>query len=748
MAQALSIIPSYLVVPSTPSISVASLAVDYGGDLEIVEVAEELNDVAKLKESATFDADIPNNTSNRWAVDQYGNAVPVLCQAHGYQLPEKSMVVNSYTESQYDVSFVRSQGWVEAFKALPLNNIGGFDPFRLNETFLDNNQLNDAAYTGTERGFYTPVVYYGGLNRFNEATSTFELTFADYRLWFHWAKILQECFFVAGYQMDCPFLKTPYGQRLGGYFVGGAKIYDGYFSKNRLKDKLQLPVSDVYGFRATKTANQVMTGLGDPAWWGGERIQFQNDSTGGNYDNASALGVGFFDTTNGEIKSYLGRWRYRVHLVITGQAAPVAVTMNIYTNILAGAFSEYATYTAFYDLGGNLLSENGRTLTVPGGTVTVVYDFDVVVDSAKSFRDMFFGFFGGTGAGLTVKAGSYIKGDGEIIVVSNEAGINETIYFPQSWLSPEVRAMEVLEAYCHLTNSKIYTDQARRTVGIYTEEDIMVYGEESEPYYFKTIEKDLAPAQVVGTFSSSLKETAAPEKYTLGFKETTDAYIESVSKSNPFDAEINLSEFADKTDPAKNIENRNALVEPSVERPFLEIKTSNPVSVPISVMAVLDNLVGETTLKTAPRACYFYGLVKQRVAPGGSVYKNFRRRAVGITTTQTVFAYATQFPSGEIVNASNVLIENDKTLVYDHNVPVTEPLKRYWVSRIRALYALNDIKITVLVASFNEFLLMNFRQLYRFKINGHDWKGRLSKKRTRVNDFRRVEVEATEEKEC
>jgi len=749
MAQALSIIPAYLIVPSTPAISEGSLAVGYGEDLEIVEVAEELNDVAKLKESATFDTDAPNNTNNKWIVDQYGDSVPVLCQAHGYQLPEKAMIVNNYTESQYDISFVRSQGWVEIFKNLPLNSVGGFAPFRLNETFLDDNQLNDAAYTGTQRGFYTPIAYYGGLNWFNEATSTFQITFADYRLWFHWAKILQECFFVAGYQMDCPFLKTLYGQRLGGYFVGGAKIYDGYFSKDRLKDKLQLPSSDAYAFKTTKTADQAMTGLGDPAWWGGERIQFQNDSTGGNYDNASALGVGFFDTTNGEIKSYLGKWRYRVHLVVAGQASPIDVTMNFYPNILAGAFSLYATYTAFYDLGGNLLSENGRTLTVPGGTVTVVYDFDVVVDSAKSFRDMFFGFFGGTGAGLTVKPGSYIEGKSELLVVSLESGVNQTIYFPQSWLSPEIKAIEVLEAYCHLTNSKIYTDQARRTVGIYTEEDILVYGEETEPYYFKTIEKDLAQAQVVGTFSASLKDTVAPEKYTLGFKQTTDAYIESVSKSNPFDAEINLSEFADKIDPSKNVENRNPLIEPTLERAFVEIRHKDPAEIPISVMAVLDNLVSEASTNNAPRACYFYGRVGQRRAPGSVLLKQYMRRVFATTSSQNYFAYATQFPSGEIINAlGGVPMLNDKTLVYDHNVPATEPLKRYWVSRIRALYSLKNIKITVLVKSFNEFLSMNFRQLYRFKFNGQDWKGRLSKKRTRVNDFRRVEIEVTEEKEC
>jgi len=261
MSQNIKIIPNYqrtVLTPSMRVIDTALMTIDYGGDLEVVEVAEELNDAAKLKESSTFDADIPYNTNNRWIVDKYGNSIPILVNAHGVQLPDRSMRVNGYSEASanFDVSFVRSQEWPEIFKTLALNSLDGFDPFQLSEAFIDNNQLNDAAYPGAgqtpTRGFYTPLAYYGGLNRFNEANSLFELTYADYRLWFHYGKILGECFFSAGYKMDCPLLLTPYGQRLSWYLVGNEKIYDG-FQAAQFPNKLLLQKTTLSGQKTHRT---------------------------------------------------------------------------------------------------------------------------------------------------------------------------------------------------------------------------------------------------------------------------------------------------------------------------------------------------------------------------------------------------------------------------------------------------------------------------------------------------------------
>jgi len=754
MDQNIKIIPDYQLPVLTPSILRPDsnlMPVDYGGDLEVVEVLEELNDAAKLKESSTFDADIPYNTNNRWIVDNYGNDIPVLVNAHGLQLPDRSIKVNSYSESsgQYDVSFVRSQEWPEILKALSLNQLDGFDPFQLSEAFIDDNQLNDAAYPGTgptpTRGLYTPLAYYGGLNRFNEANSLFELTYADFRLWFHYGKILEQCFFAAGYKMDCPLLLTPYGQRLGWYLVGDAKIYEGFYSKTFLKNKLQLPASPKYAFKVEKTAPQAITGTGNPAFSNGEIITFQNDSTGGFFDNGSGVMEGFYDTVEESIQGFSGMWRYEIRLLITGDTTDSFCQLRFFNETFLG---NPTAYTIFYNKGGTAIFVDSIPITVPAN-VTTEFIFYATVECWTSLRNLGFGF--DVGDNCTVEAGSTIEGWGESIIITNERfadpdTINGTIVFPQSWLSPKIKAIELLEDYCHRTNSKLYTDHARRIVGIYTEHDVPTYGVETEAYYFDTIEQDLSLMQVENSAQVSLKSVVTPAKYILGFKESTDEYIASVTKETPFDAVIDMQGYGTNIDPDKTVENRSNLTEPSIERPFIEIKSTNPTHIPLSVLAILDNLSGEPSTITAPRTAYFYGMVRQRTAPLASTYKKHVRRWGGLRQTTEYFAYATQYPLGQLVEpGSSTPIDNEKTLVYDHTEAVTEPLKRYWIDTIRILYVQQTRTLSIIVGSFNRFIQMNFRALYRFKFMGLDWKGRLVTKRTKVNDYRKVEIEVRED---
>lgn len=760
MDQNIKIVPEYQRTVLTPSILRPvdnALSVDYGGDMELIEVAEELNDAAKLKESATFDTDIPYNTRNRWIVENYGNSVPILLNAHGYQFPDREMQVNAYNETsaQYDVSFVRSQEWPEVLKNLSLNEVDGFSPFQLGETFIDDNQLNDAAYPGSDptptRGFYTPMAYYGGLNRFNEANSSFIHTYADYRVWFHYGKLLEQLFFAAGYKIDCPFLKTDFGQRMGGHFATDGQVYAGFASVSpSFKNKLQLPASKHYAFKAGLSAPQTITGASNPSWFDSERIQFDDTTTAPFFDNGTGAASGFFNTAIGAIQGYSGAWNYKIRLRITGGASPITAVVGIGVNALVGPPSQ-APQTVFFDAGGNRIGVDLLSITVPGGSLTTTFNFYVRVESVLSNRDIGFGFFFGDGVGLTIEAGSYIEGTGEFIIVTTNPTlivadtVNESIVFPQSWLSTTIKGVEVLESYCHRTNSKLYTDRARRIVGIYTEQDVPTYGQDTEPYYFKTIEQDMADLQVENSAQVSLKSVVAPAKYILGFKDPTDAYIDSVEKKNPFDSVIDMAPFAPKIDIAKTEQNRDNLTEPTLERPFVEIKSKIPTLVPISVMAILDNMVGEPSTKIAPRTAYFYGLCKQRKSAGSSVFKAYRKMEAGLPVDRTVFAYATQFPSGEIADSVGTAIDNDKTIVYDHIEPVTEPMKRYWIDKIRVLYTRQTRKLTIISPSFNRFLQMNLRSLYRFKFMGVDWKGRIVSKRTKINDFRKIEVEVVED---
>lgn len=774
MEQNIKITPAYQRTVLTPSMRRdfnEEITVIYGGDLEVVEVAEELNDAAKLKESSTFDTDIPYNTNNRWIVDKYGNNIPILVNAHGMQLPDRAMRVNGYSESagQYDVSFVRSQDWPEILKNISLNEIDGFDPFQLSEAFIDDNQINDAAYPGPgptpTRGFYTPLAYYGGLQRFNEATSTFELVYSDYRLWFHYAKVLAELFCVAGYRMDCPLLETEYGQRMGGYLATDGKVYDGFaahfigpgaiLQETPFARRLQLPASKHYSFYVQKTSAQVITGTQDPQWLDSELVTFQDDTTAPFYDNGAAVSEGFYNTVTETINGFSGKWRYEIRLRISGGASPILALFGIVLNDISGPVNNLQTI--FFDAGGEVLGYDLLTITVPGGNVTVDMMFYVTVESVLNFRDIAPAFLFGDGIGLTIEAGSTIKGTGEFIIATNNPTeyisigsadtINRTVVFPQSWLSSKIKGIELLESYCHRTNSKIYTDRARRIVGIYTEHDILTYGEATEPYYFDTIEQDMSEMQVKDSATVNLKDVVAPAKYILGFKDSTDAYVESVSKSQPYEAVIDMTGFAENIDTKKTFENRDNLTEPTLERPFVEIRTQNPKDIPPSVMAVLDNLVGEVSATIAPRTAYFYGIVRQKIGSGSDV-KQFRKRWGGVTFTASIFAYATQYPSGELTDAGSVDIDNDKTIVYDHTEAVSEPMKRYWIDTIRVIYLRQTRKLTVLVGSFNRFTQINFRHLYRFKFMGIDWKGRITLKRTKVNDFRQVEVEVVEEKVC
>ena len=763
MSQNVTILPAYAAPIETPSILSSSggqLAIQYTGDLEVVEVAEELNDAAKLKESSTFDTDVPYNSLSRWLVGNYGKKIPILANAWGLQLPDTQMLVNGYSESSglYDVSFVRDQEWPEFLKNLSLIDLDGFEPFQMSEAFIDSNHAGDVSYTGTNRGFYTPLAYYGGLNRFNQANSLFEVTYADFRLWFHYGKILEEAFSAAGWSLDCPVLKTAWGKRMIGYFTE-AKVYDGYgaspaFINNQyFKNKLQLSCSKDYAFYVGKTTAQVITGTQNPAWQDSERVTFDDDSTAPFYDKGDGVGFageGFYNTAGGVIQGYNGKWSYHIKLRITGGASPILAQFGIVISDISGPVNY--TETVFYNEGGEVLGSDSLTITVPGGTVTTEFNFYVKVESVLAFRFISPAFLFGDGVGLTIEPGSTIEGHGEFVFVTTNSILNQslndnennTIFFPQSWLSSSLKAIEVLESYCHRTNSKIYTDRARRIVGIYTESEVPTYGEETEPYYFNDIQQDLTGMQILDSATVDLKEAAAPAKYVIGFKESTDAYIETVQKTTPFDAVVNLDTIASPIDPFKETENRDNITEPTLERDFVEIRSTNPNRVPISAMAVLDNMVGECSTKIAPRTAIAYGTISQRVVDSIQK-KTYFRRWGGVTAQRSLFAYATQLPSGVIEDAVGTTVLNDKTIVYDNSTAVSEPLRRYWIERITRQYRAEGRKLTLLIGSFNQFVGLNFRNLFGLTFMGVPWTGRLKLKRTKVNDFRKVEVEMEEE---
>lgn len=763
MASQVRVFPDFLrtvLTPASERLAVGGAEVDFVGDLEVVEVAEELNEVAKLKESSTFDADIPYSFFNKWLVSSYGNKIPILAYAHGLQLPETLLVVNGHSESagQYDVSFVRDQEWPEYLKNLSLNDLEGFEPFQLGEEFLADNQANDASYDGLTRGFWTPVAYYGGLNRFNDGASKFELMYADFRLWFHFGKLLKEIFSKAGYAVDCPFLETEYGKRLIAYWCGG-KVYDGFaaFDPNpgddippTFSDKFQLPANkSQYKFRASNTSPQTVTGISDPQWQDSEAVVFDDDTTGGNYDNGAGVDEGFFDTTVPAIQGFSGKWHYHIRLRVAGNASPTLATMGFFANTTSGPVP--IIETKFLDAAGNNIGLEFMTLDVPGGSVTADFDIYATVESVLAFRDIVFGFAFGEGIGLVVEEGSWIEGSGEFIIVTEQIlptnqpdVVNETVVFPQSWLSDTAKAIEVLEGFCHLFNAKVYTDRARRVVGIYTERDVAAYGESSEPYYFDTVEQDLTGIQREQSITVDTKESLAPNTLILGFKETTDEHIGIVSKGQPFDATVNLDGIAPNIERGKVEENRNAWIEPTLDRPFVEVRVNNPNSHPISVPVLWDNSSGECSVKIAPRVLYAYGLVKQK-QPNTIVYKRYTVCVDGKPVSREVFPYATQFSSEELVDASNVAVDSDKTVVYDHDRAVSEPLLRYWSRRVRAQFLAKSVKLTILPRSFNQFLMLSFRSLFSIRFEGRIWKGRLSLKRTRVNDFSRAEIELTEE---
>lgn len=763
MSQNITILPAYEVPVATPEILSAQtdgLTVEYPGDLEVLEVAEELNDAAKLKESSTFDTDIPYNSINRWIVANYGKKIPIIANAWGLQLPDTQVLINGYSESagQYDVSFVRDQEWPEFLKNLSLIDLDGFDPFQMSEAFIDSNHASDVSYTGTNRGFYTPLAYYGGLNRFNEANSLFEVTYADFRLWFHYGKILEQAFSAAGWSLDCPILKTAWGKRMIGYFAE-ATVYDGYgaspaFPQNSFfKNKLKLSCSKDYAFYAGKTTAQVITGVQNPAWQDSERVTFDDDSTAPFYDKGAGVGFageGFYNTVGGVIQGFNGKWSYHIKLRITGGASPILALFGIVISDISGPINY--TETVFYNEGGEVLGSDLLTITVPGGSVTTEFNFYVKVESILAFRFISPAFLFGDGIGLTIEPGSTIEGHGEFVFVTTNSTLpfssndneNNTIFFPQSWLSSSLKAIEVLESYCHRTNSKIYTDRARKIVGIYTESEVPTYGEETEAYYFNDIQQDLTGMQILDSATVDLKQATAPAKYVIGFKETTDAYIETVQKTTPFDAVINLEGIASTIDPFKETENRDNITEPTLERDFVEARSTNPSKKPISIMAVLDNMVGECSTNIAPRTAIAYGTISQKVTDS-IVKKTYFRRWGGVTSQRTLFAYATQFPSGLIEDAVGTPVDTDKTIVYDNNAPVSEPLRRYWIDRVRKKYRAQGRKLVLLVGSFNQFLGLNFRSLFGLSFIGVPWNGRLKLKRTKVNDFRKVEVEMEEE---
>jgi hypothetical protein len=754
MDQSLVITPAYFKTPMTPAIQQIepnSLRVDYGGELEIVEVAAELNDLGHIKESAALDADLPASKINRWLVKQYGNGIPVIITAHrGLQLPETLIQINAYNEAAglYDVSFVRADNWVAYLKATPLNAIGGFDPFQLSENELAlNTWLTDQEYTGEvgQKGWYTLLANFGGWQRFNAGTNNFEVVFTDFRLWFYERKLCEQMFAEAGYRLHFPFLQSDYGSKILDYCVGGAERYNGYWV-DRNPNNLQLPCGPQYAFKSLKTADQAMTGSGDPDIEGNETIIFENDSTAGGFDNGAGVEEGFWNTTTNRIHNFLGKWRIKTRLLIQKDSAgPVNIS---YVADFGGPTSPFWPIRCI-----NMQTNQPEiviTLDHPGGGAVVEFLLDHTLETCSHVFPIAVGT--NTDADTDILAGSYVSGTGEFVVIDNHnfAGFtltsNETILFPQSWLSPEVSCYDFLEWCVHKMNGKIDTNEVLKIVQILTDRNMEVHGQAAEGYYQDTQETDLSLVQVVRSRTESLKDELAPAKYVLGFKKASDAWIEEKVKNQPFDAEIDLRPYVEQYDPKKTQEDRNAGFEPTVDREAIEIKNTLDPTVPTVVIpTVWDNNTGDMSVNTGFRTVYNYGYCRQLLEEGGDEYRTYRQFWGGVASTVSAFPFGTQFTDLPLTNSSEEPISNEFSLVYDHP-GAAEPLVRYWLNRLRGAYAQQVQRLAVVLRSFTEFAQISFRRLYSFRFDGEIWKGRITEKRGKVNDYRQAEIEVIQEK--
>lgn len=635
----------------------------------LTKAPSEGNELNEIKREGTESFQVPLTPKNRWIFRRwlFPNAdtrdfsrLRVYAMDGVHLLPEDRMGVLrvSLPEGVIEVGLFESGelGLVDGAKNLYLNTVD-FGTFTLTAANLETNWAN-AVYEDAGDPFYWGLVHYG-----NFIVDTSEVSPEDFRPLLSILGTLQRGFQALGWVFKSPLEECDWFKRLWWYGLG--KEYYKHSDWGRL-------------IRIDVQTSADLVVVPDPVNELPENIIFdvETEDFGDNHDDI--LPTRFTQTQDlAGVVSYRLTGQIENNDLINAQTVPIDVMKP-----------NAGTYVSF------------NVFLAPGETqdVDLQWEFEFVPGSifVVAVRT------GALDGNVTVKSGFRLQASptekyyhrGDII------DIRESI-------DPNYSFLEFLQGLAHM-GFRFESDRGTMTVRMYPPEDVDIFGEGTFQGYYRPAydAEDVTLDTVADSAVFQFPQEDIPEFLVIGFKQSTDKYIEGLEI--PEDSPLY----------SKRVQFRQGVrgqVDYS-ENPFFE-PTSNyrwfgGAQPQISSPAMWDNSDGQRSFEIAPRILYAAGLVEQTAQTGDGVAARQWSFNGAIRTT---LPYVFQVPEAPIGNPPAL---PSGYVVYDDPALSTYSIWRMFL-RFDNRFARDLPKMEILLwLNSTDYHKFSFRNRIRFDLLG------------------------------
>ena len=583
-------------------------------DFSKTKKSEQLNEFNQLTGSAILGFSLPPTDKNKLLLGSYGCAtvfefdhkqvIPVIVREAGRTLQQSAVSVLGKNREGWEVELSDgSEFWRESMKDFRMCDIP-YGEIELTEAYLRDNWANSARFDESRDCMYWPLIHYGGFDKpasrddDGNIVARTDVRIADFRPWLHVLGALQKGFCQKGYEFRSPILESEEMRHWISYVL--SEGLDSSENRAGFRTSMSAPVQHNGLTRVEIGTNQHFI-----TW-----MQFDDDSTGDNYDTSS-IGNGYFDPSAGN--------HYATDLGGTGNLQ-VCVDMNTTQDVVVQIWINQAKDPGSpNDIfpGADEETLASKLVFHPSGTGQICFDFNGI----KIFPNRYLRAYIGLTDPLTLNdlpANPPQFAQATMSLELTQVAIEENMVLDVSTiLDCDLLFLDYFAGILHaLGGGKIVTDFLSKTVTVYHRDSfVMRDGSTPEPFFIKN-----RPVKGVDILCDSeqieIKSELDNRYLRLKFKDPTDARVDEqgFDSDNPLHGreidfgqglEEDYDDDANPTFEASSMIRANDITSQDVEFRGVAINTAPEIP------ALWDNLDFDVSNKLAPRLLTTIGYINQ-----------------------------------------------------------------------------------------------------------------------------------------
>lgn len=674
--------------------------------IRLSKSVEQLSILNKISTEAALGFSVPFTQTNDRLFSGYATPVTldfktvffnvqVVVNGHPLQFTRLFVRRKNQRNQEWELELARNPDhWVELASQLKTNQLD-FGTFQMTKTNIVNSWGNPA-YNGdyTDISVVKPVAWplidYGGWCDQSEppqgATGRYKsVAVEDFRPLLSWPYILRAGFCAIGWTLNSVLFELEVIKRLWVY-----ALRQDYFiaSENQLGGRV---TGQIY----SRTQ-----------WNSGAYLLLDDVTVFANYAVIDNSTFPFIYRFCG-IKNYPGvSLKYRFFLKAefhNDRALPFTAYFSVMEMAVSGGGDYYFT-------GEVLSTESLEVQFAPNEKKFVTFDQTVTLKPGQ-MAAIHIPVLPTTTPGFFVEAGAYFA-----VTPANDSYMTDDIIDVRLSVSDEMSILDWLKSFVHICNGKIETDWETKTVTIYPNKTSDVWGEKSPG--FLLVEEPVVDLEPMVVPNSVILNPVRPDlkRFTrFGFKSPTDAKIKALNLTEPPHSRklLNSVDLPNEIEPVLNPN-----IEPSIETVPVGIASGSGSRQPLPwIPAFWDNTDGNRSFEIAPRVLYAYGKVRQiNPEPINSVNEltSFFLDHVpnnANTGLVTSFGYFTQSPTWQMTPTPANVVD------FVFGVKARDLFTTFYLGYTQDNRS-GTMADLLLLMNMSNYLDYNFRQLFRFRVNG------------------------------